>query len=48
MDIIGRSRTGGANRPPPPNLIRGKREVVGSGNNDHNFSYTYTTEVYGG
>ncbi|RLA76096.1 MAG: hypothetical protein DRG30_03585 [Epsilonproteobacteria bacterium] len=30
------------------NLIREKREVVGSGNNDHNFSYTYTTEVYGG
>ncbi len=30
------------------NLIRGKREIVGSGNNDHNFSYTYTTEVYGG
>ena len=29
-------------------LIRHKRQVVGSGNNDHNFSYTYTTEVYGG
>jgi len=30
------------------NLIRGKREIIGSGNNDHNFSYTYTTEIYGG
>ena len=30
------------------NLIRGKREIVGSGNNDQNFSYTYTTEIYGG
>jgi len=30
------------------NLIREKREVVGSGARDHNFSYTYTTEVYGG
>ncbi len=30
------------------NLIRGKREVVGTGNNDHNFSYTYTPEIYGG
>ena len=31
------------------NLIRGKREIVGSGgSSDHNFSYTYTTEVYGG
>ena len=29
-------------------LIRHKRQIVGSGNNDHNFSYTYTTEVYGG
>jgi TPR repeat protein len=29
-------------------LIRHKRQVVGAGNNDHNFSYTYTTEVYGG
>ena len=29
-------------------LIRHKRQVVGEGNNDHNFSYTYTTEVYGG
>lgn len=30
------------------NLIREKREVVGSGSNDNNFSYTYTTEIYGG
>ncbi len=30
------------------NLIRNKREIVGTGNGDHNFSYTYTTEVYGG
>jgi len=30
------------------NLIREKRQVVGGGNNDHNFSYTYTTEIYGG
>jgi len=29
-------------------LIREKRQIVGSGNNDHNFSYTYTTDVYGG
>jgi len=29
-------------------LIRDKREIVGEGNNDHNFSYTYTTDVYGG
>jgi TPR repeat protein len=29
-------------------LIRHKRQIVGAGNNDHNFSYTYTTEVYGG
>ena len=29
-------------------LIRHKRQVVGSDNNDHNFSYTYTTDVYGG
>ena len=29
------------------NLIRGKREIVGKGN-DHNFSYTYTPEIYGG
>jgi TPR repeat protein len=29
-------------------LIRHKRQVVGAGSNDHNFSYTYTTEVYGG
>ena len=29
------------------NLIRGKREIVGSGN-DNNFSYTYTPEIYGG
>ncbi len=31
------------------NLIRGKREIIGSGDsNDHNFSYTYTTEIYAG
>ena len=30
------------------NLIRNKREIVGDANGDHNFSYTYTTEVYGG
>jgi TPR repeat protein len=30
------------------NLIRGKREIIGSGTNDNNFSYTYTTEIYGG
>lgn len=30
------------------NLIRQKREIVGSGSNDNNFSYTYTTEIYGG
>ena len=30
------------------NRIREKREIVGNGNNDHNFSYTYTTEIYGG
>ena len=30
------------------NLIREKRQIVGKGNNDHNFSYTYTTDVYGG
>ena len=29
-------------------LIRDKRQIVGKGNNDHNFSYTYTTDVYGG
>jgi TPR repeat protein len=30
------------------NLIREKREIIGSDSNDHNFSYTYTTEIYGG
>ena len=30
------------------NLIREKREIVGSDTNDNNFSYTYTTEIYGG
>ena len=30
------------------NLIRGKREIVGKGSRDHNFSYTYTPEIYGG
>ena len=31
------------------NLIREKREIVGKGSsNDNNFSYTYTTEIYGG
>ena len=31
------------------NLIREKREVVGSkSNNNNNFSYTYSTEIYGG
>jgi len=31
------------------NLIREKREIVGSGSkNNDNFSYTYTTEIYGG
>ena len=30
------------------NLIREKREIIGSGTNDNNFSYTYTTEIYGG
>ncbi len=30
------------------NLIREKREIIGDGNNDHNFSYTYTTEIYAG
>jgi TPR repeat protein len=30
------------------NLIRGKRDIVGSDINDNNFSYTYSAEIYGG
>ena len=30
------------------NLIREKREVIGPNKNNNNFSYTYTTEIYGG
>jgi len=30
------------------NLIREKRQIVGNPGRDHNFSYTYTTEIYGG
>ena len=30
------------------NLIRGKKEIKGSGKNVTNSGYTYTTEIYGG